>query len=389
MRRTSLAVGLALLTTSTATACMWDYDTLRQERARFPGTLELITGKFLRHSKEFYQWRIEDRLRRLQGEPKNAALYDDLAVAYEKTGQNAKAIETMLKVEEFQPGRYETYSNLATFYFLGGQFDKALSTVNKALEINPDAHFGREKYQKYLTEYVISKLKDGKLVLPLRHANRDEGQNNFYSYLKYETQDLGERGVQKEDVQKAIKGVLGMMRFAYYDSPVLLEVLGDLLHMDGPHVSIDAKQLAARAYLQASYRSPAGMTKKGYFGIAREALSLQVESGTDEKEISIDKVEAVFRKELDDATNWSRELHNREIGWIRDGVDPEAAFDALSAEEPTVIGDIAETDAYPGAPRSYFGQSKAFFVVAAVALALAVLFLLRYRLAGKKPPSAT
>jgi len=39
-----------------AVACLWDYDTLKQERARFPSTLELITGKFLRHSPEFYEW---------------------------------------------------------------------------------------------------------------------------------------------------------------------------------------------------------------------------------------------------------------------------------------------------------------------------------------------
>lgn len=36
-------------------ACLWDYDTLAMERSRFPSTLELITGKFLRHSPEFYQ----------------------------------------------------------------------------------------------------------------------------------------------------------------------------------------------------------------------------------------------------------------------------------------------------------------------------------------------
>jgi hypothetical protein len=64
-----MAVGLL----SSYRACLWDYDTLRQERARFPGALELITGKFLRHSPEFYQWRIEDRRRRLDADPRNGA----------------------------------------------------------------------------------------------------------------------------------------------------------------------------------------------------------------------------------------------------------------------------------------------------------------------------
>ncbi len=37
-------------------ACLWDTDTLQMERQRFPDALELITGKFLRHSREFYDW---------------------------------------------------------------------------------------------------------------------------------------------------------------------------------------------------------------------------------------------------------------------------------------------------------------------------------------------
>ena len=46
-------------------ACLWDHDTLLVERGRFPQTLELITGKFLRHSTEFYRWRIADRERQI------------------------------------------------------------------------------------------------------------------------------------------------------------------------------------------------------------------------------------------------------------------------------------------------------------------------------------
>ncbi|MGH6644977.1 MAG: hypothetical protein ACRED3_20010, partial [Bradyrhizobium sp.] len=57
----ALLVGLPAI----ALACLWDSDTLKQERSRFPTTLELITGKFLRHSPEFYKWRIEDRQARI------------------------------------------------------------------------------------------------------------------------------------------------------------------------------------------------------------------------------------------------------------------------------------------------------------------------------------
>src|SRR6185295_1221475 len=81
---------------SVTLACLWDYDTLSMERQRFPNALELITGKFLRHSPEFYRWRIADREAKLKAEPSKLAYYDDLAVAYDKIGDDDKAIETIL-----------------------------------------------------------------------------------------------------------------------------------------------------------------------------------------------------------------------------------------------------------------------------------------------------
>ena len=94
--RPAIVLAIILGVPSAALACLWDYDTLQQERARFPAALELITGKFLRHSPEFYEWRIRDRLKKLETDPTNLAWHDDLAVAYEKTGRHAKAIETIL-----------------------------------------------------------------------------------------------------------------------------------------------------------------------------------------------------------------------------------------------------------------------------------------------------
>lgn len=48
----SLQVGLCLA--APLSACEWDYDTLQLERQRFPSALELVTGKFSRHTPEFY-----------------------------------------------------------------------------------------------------------------------------------------------------------------------------------------------------------------------------------------------------------------------------------------------------------------------------------------------
>ena len=109
-----------LITGNTTWGCLWDYDTLQMERARFPETLELITGKFLRHSRAFYLWRIEDRLRHLETDSDHLRFLDDLAVAYDKMGQHGKAVETMQRKEKIEAGGYGTYANLGTFYIHSG-----------------------------------------------------------------------------------------------------------------------------------------------------------------------------------------------------------------------------------------------------------------------------
>lgn len=142
-----------------ALACIWDRDTISMKIQCFPDAIELITGKFLRHSPEFYQWRIKDREAKLKTNPAQWSYYDDLAVAYAKLHNNTKAIELMLKKEKLHPRQYETYANLGTFYIHDKQYEKGLTYIKKAIAINPNAHFGREVYQQYLVEYILSKRK--------------------------------------------------------------------------------------------------------------------------------------------------------------------------------------------------------------------------------------
>src|SRR6478736_5201532 len=154
-RKLILAALLLTLGSATASlACLWDSDTLQMERLRFPGVLEIITGKFVRHSKAYYEWRIGDRKKKLEAQPNDPALIDDLAVAYAKLGRPAEGIPLLEEVLKEHPNRYETLSNLGTLLFFAGRLDDSKTYIRRALEINPDAHFGREKYQLLLTEYL-------------------------------------------------------------------------------------------------------------------------------------------------------------------------------------------------------------------------------------------
>jgi tetratricopeptide (TPR) repeat protein len=340
-------VVLAALAPSAAVACLWDYDTIKMERTRFPSALELITGKFLRHSPEFYRWRIADRLKRLEADPTNVALLDDLAVAYDKTGQHDKAIETALRTEKLRPGRYETAANLGTFYFHAGRLEDGLPHIDRALAINPNAHFGRELYQKRLVEYVIARRKGGPLKLPVADLTWQENNSvrevtsysdTFADFLR-RSKPRGEV-LSMEERTPAITGVLGMMKFGKHDAPVLLEALGTLLTQQassevGP--ATDAKLLAARAFLKASYEVPEGPARVAYRGMAVQAIQMQTPRDQ-MRQITLGQVEADFQKEVAEGRAWYADLRERELSWIRDGKDPEAEFDKLYEAEPEVSG---------------------------------------------------
>jgi len=363
----ALALGWLLYTPSQVDACMWDYDTLKMESQRFPSALELLTGKFLRHSKDFYQWRIQDRLAKIKKSPDQLSHYDDLAVAYDKVGKHEEAIKWMLKKEKRKPGLYETQANLGTFYIHNKQWEKGLSYIKKAIKINPNAHFGREIFQAYLVEYLLFiKGKNKKLELPMAkafkakfaklspkekkafgwlepHAKDDHPyffRVNFLTYLMsinkkwrmHENRSLPYYAWDKHN-KKAVKGLLGMMRFGNFQSPVLLEALGDLLSVG---INTDAKLLAARAYLHASYRAKAPSAQKVYRKRAEDVLYRQTKGNGGEDQITLAQVEKDFKAELAKGKAWFAQIQTDEKKWIADKVNPEKAFDRKYYKEPVI-----------------------------------------------------
>ena len=356
-------VGLALLVVP-ASACLWDRDTLDQERRRFPSILELITGHFLRHSPEFYQWRITDRERQLQAKPDAISLYDDLAVAHEKLGNYQKAIDLMLEKDRLKPGQYETSANLGTFYLHSGQYEKGLAEIHKAIAINPDAHFGREIYQARLVEYLLSRPQQGQpstdgFTLPLDDSAGSPHQpRGFAAYLARlivdqtgESEDDVDFDKRQEAIQvelsSALKGVTGMMRFGNFDSPILLESLADLLLAQG--FDADAKQLAARAYLKASYETD-GVVSSNYRQLAEQAIEMQVTQAKGNQQMQLTALERQFQAELKEAESWFDATTRSEKAWIQNGINPEVEFDKAYPADPQLDTSSLTIPVLPSSP---------------------------------------
>ena len=323
-----LIAALAVAAPVEAEACVWDRDTISMERKRFPDAFQMIVGHFVHHGPAFYAWRIEDRTRRLRERPDDLALLDDLAAAYDKTGNPEAAVATMQRALKLAPQRYETHANLGTFLAHAGDFERSLQHVDRALEINPDAHFGRERYQALLIRYIAEK--GGVARLPLSSGT------GFVFYV-------AEHGPEANTAE-AIKGVLGMMHFGKHDSPILLEALGDLLRPGTDEG--DGSQLAAVAYLRASQLVDDAEARSAYRVKAKRAL-LRGDTA------SLQELERILETKLASAKAFVGKMRDDEERFL-DLDDPEAAFDAayfdgMDMSPPDPVETIGETPSWLGA----------------------------------------
>jgi hypothetical protein len=268
------------------------------------------------------------------------ALADDLAVAYSKLGRHAEGIALLEQVLAAHLDRYETLANLGTIHMLAGNLKTGKEYVDRAIVINPDAHFGREKYQSLLAEYFLTERKSP-------HAAADEqsfiihpkGQSCGFAKFVLEKrgwvggtiyEGSNEVEAKKAELAAAQKGVLGMMHFANYDSPLLLEALGDLL-IAWPTYEDDGLQLAARAYYRVAELSQDKGAKDEFEKAAANVLAghwdyIKNRAENEGNEVILKKLSADLKGELAAAQAYFNSIAADERRWIAEGVDVDKAF---------------------------------------------------------------
>ncbi len=313
-------------------ACLWDYDTLKMERAAVPTAHEAIVGYFARHSDHYYRWRIKNRSS-IRVNERSPADYDDIAVAHEKLGDHDEAIRIIQEKIQRWPDdhRYESEANLATFLIHAGRLHEGLTHIDQALAINPDAHFGREIYQRHLVEFLIEDA-----VKDESKPNRRSHSFDEYLFHKRDTTHSPEN--QVSEYQSAVTGLVGMIRFGNHDSPALLGALGDLLSSHLPlddRASANANRLGARAYLVAASISKEPM-KSRYREQAELAIAMQVGE-------TLEAIEQELKQELAQAKDLASRITADEKRWAEQGLDLDAMFaETYSEIAPLRVSTLSE-----------------------------------------------
>lgn len=339
--RAAICIGLLGVGSSVARACLWDRDTVSMEAMLFPGVFDTMTGQFPRHSVEYYRWRATSAGAALVAAPDRLDFYDDVAVALHKQGKHQAAIELMERARAKDPARYETLSNLATFKLYAGDLAGSRLLLQDALRINPDAHFGREKYQLWLVEMLMLRdpaaatSLDG-LIAGLPESSVESVRENLALMARLQINRAEgwtiERGAMRElnelERKAALQGVLGMMRFADFDNPLLSLALGDLLA-----VEIDGKRPpvhAALAYELASTK----VTPEARDKIQRRAVAALPSWAQPKGRLE-------HLETLDKGLAQGRELQRRiradEIAWIAARADVDAKFRETYLARPDLL----------------------------------------------------
>lgn len=218
---------------------------------------------------------------------------------------------------------------MGTFAIYAGDLAGSRAYLQEALAINPEAHFGRERYQLWLVEQQM--LKRDVAAFPgmtngFSDATIRTLQDDFARFVQLQinlqegwARDTLLRELTAEEQAKAVEGVLGMMRFADFDNPLLQAALGDLLALRA--TSSKAPQLAALAYEQALMKIGDRAERDAL--IARKLRALPSQASKDARIKLVKKLDG----HLAEGRKLAERIRADEIGWILAGRDVEREFE--------------------------------------------------------------
>jgi tetratricopeptide (TPR) repeat protein len=167
MFRALVAISM-LMPLAAARACIWDSDTLADERKKSPDMAALILGT---HQSASDTNALRKRIDALKAKPRESdpVWWNDLAGAHLRLGNAQEAANLLEPLRARFPDDYGIHANLGTAYHLLGRYADAEREIARDLELNTNAHFGLEVYHLALLQY-LSRDKE----YQARHAYVDE-----------------------------------------------------------------------------------------------------------------------------------------------------------------------------------------------------------------------
>lgn len=277
-----------LLSQGSVHACLNDRDTLAEEIKGLPDVVQVVTGRFERNPPLYYQVRLARVAAELRADPSLLPNYDDAGVACDRLGRDDEAIGWMDKkrarlmlANAADPAVREQWyrynANVGTFWVHRwiragadrkriGEVRKARGYIAEAIKIKPNAHFGREKYQLRVMDWIVrgqpfSGLtevieKRNGLISADHDTTTEEDPDAFLSV------HLGE----EKDETKPLCGLITLGNA--WESVDVFQALGDSIPFEGGSKLYPLVKLRCDELIDAGHRSlipgsPTGGALKG------------------------------------------------------------------------------------------------------------------------------
>ena len=320
---------ITLLLISPAWACMWDRDTLAAEAKGIPDAVRVITGRFERNPPLYYEMRLQRVAAELQSHPERLDLYDDAGAACDRLGRGDEALAWMdRKREQLErrdakdppviDHRYRYLANIGTFRAHRwlrdgadrariGEMKAARDEIAKAIRLNPDAHFGREKYQRVAMEWIIRPPKPATNELLPNFLDLEP-----LSHAQHATQELDKAGYGD-----AMKGLTGLVVLGNaWESVDVFHALAVVLEYEGRSSVAYMARLRCQELIARGGRSlfPSEATKSDL----AQTLTTSLVNGRNRAE-----TEATYRRLRDEAERWHRDRTGYMLARLTKGRHPD------------------------------------------------------------------
>jgi hypothetical protein len=242
---------LWLALSSPVRACMWDSDTLAAEAKGLPDVVQVVTGRFERNPPLYYQLRLKRAAALIEAGSTRLDAYDDAGVACDRLGRGGDAVRWMerkrsvMERAALSPAirrehRYRYLANIGTFWahrWLRSGADrrhiadvrKARDFIRAAIRLNPNAHFGRERYQLRALEWIL----DPPAYVP-SEAYRTQRLPDFLGLENHHGETSNTGVLKKLGYSDAVQGLAGLIVLGNaWESVDVFHALARALQIEG------------------------------------------------------------------------------------------------------------------------------------------------------------
>ena len=316
-RGLALVLVLCISSQSFALPCLMPDGVKSLETLSPQSILKVLTNDFPRHSKTYYR-------KKRSAAQESASSPEDHRIIVE-AAIRLGTFRSMNGSFSDYPTGYPYDFHRAMFdgdaLFQERRWDLAINRYNQASQVNPNIELSSDGILYRLAVASTDQFRKSRVKIPV--AIEEERKSKALATFDESLPEIfATRGAAKDWRKVGRKGelraLIGIVRCGYRKHPVIFEAMGDLLLKEKFGKAKPQYQLAAMAYLRASYLT------NGSIWSAKEYRKLALNALPSANEKKLRDVEVTLGRMLKSAKARQSKVAKDEMAWIQSGKDPDA-----------------------------------------------------------------